>query len=132
MHRSVVVFAIAFLAACACSSHAAIDKLQKEDASRFGVGILNLYYNIAKGVIVFPKTLFLGLAKLPGAAATDMLQVGQKGEPGGYYMTEGERREKEKLKKEERLLKEQEKQSKPYQQGINPAEKEPLTKLKSL
>lgn len=131
MHRSTVILALIILIACACPSHAAIDKLQKEDAARFGVGFLNLYYNIAKGVIVFPKTLFLGLAKLPGAVATDMLQVGQKGEPSAYYMTEQERREKEKRKKEEQLLKKQEKQNKLYQQGVNPAEKEPITKLKS-
>lgn len=131
MHKSAVLLALVVLIACAYPSHAAIDKIQKEDAARFGVGMLNLYYNIAKGIIIFPKTLFLGLSKLPGAVATDMLQVGQKGEPGGYYMTEEERREKEKQKKEERRLEKQEKQNKLYQQGTNPAEKAPITNLKS-
>ncbi len=131
MHRSAVVLALAILIACAHPSHAAIDKIQKEDAARFGVGMLNLYYNIAKGIVIFPKTVFLGLAKLPGAVATDIFQVGQKGEPAAYYMTEQERREKEKQKKEEQLLKKQEKQNKLYQQGVNPTGKEPITKLQS-
>jgi len=131
MHKSAIVLAFAVIIACACPSHAAIDKLQKEDAARFGVGMLNLYYNIGKGIVIFPKTIFLGLAKLPGAVATDIFQVGQKGEPGGYYMTEQERREKEKQKQEERRLEDQAKQNKSFQQGLNPAEKIPLTKIKS-
>ncbi|MEJ2744418.1 MAG: hypothetical protein P8123_01840 [bacterium] len=131
MSKSAVLVALAFLIVCASPSYAAIDKLQKEDAARFGVGMLNLYYNIAKSIVIFPKTVFLGLAKLPGAVATDIFQVGQKGEPSAYYMTERERREKEKQKKEERRLEEQEKQNRLHQQGMNPVEKEPLTKLKS-
>jgi hypothetical protein len=130
MHRSAVVLALVVLIACVSPSHAAIDKLQKEDAARFAVGMLNLYYNIAKSIVIFPKTVFLGLAELPGAVATDIFQVGQKGEPGGYYMTEQERREREKQKKEERRLEEREKRNKLYQQGVNPAEKAPITKLK--
>jgi hypothetical protein len=131
MHRSVIIVAFALLVACACPSYAAIDKLQKDDAARFGVGMLNLYYNIGKGIVTFPKTIFLGLAKLPGAVATDMFQVGQKGEPGGYYMTEQERLEKEKQKKEERRLEKRAGKNKLSQQGLNPAAEVPLTKLKS-
>jgi len=131
MHKKSVVLAIAALIAFAYPSSGAIDKLQKEDGMRFGVGILNLYYNIAKGVIIFPQTVVLGLCELPKAVATDIFQVGQKGEPTAYYMTEKERKEKEKQKKEERLLKEQEKQNKLYQEGISPTDKVPVTKLKS-
>ncbi len=131
MHKKSVVLAIAALIAFTYPASGAIDKVQKEDGMRFGVGILNLYYNIAKSVVIFPKTVALGLAQLPKAVATDMLQVGQKGEPTAYYMTEKERKEKEKQKKEEQLLRQQEKQNKLLQEGISPTEKAPVTKLKS-
>lgn len=131
MHKMAVVLAFFALIAFAYPSSAAIDRIQKEDGMRFGVGILNLYYNIAKGVVIFPKTVVLGLCKLPKAVATDIFQVGQKGEPTAYYMTEKERKEKERQKKQELLLREQEKQNKLYQQGINPTDKVPVTKLKS-
>jgi hypothetical protein len=131
MQKMAVVLAFFALIAFAYPSFAAIDRIQKEDGMRFGVGILNLYYNIAKSVVIFPKTVVLGLCELPKAVATDIFQVGQKGVPSAYYMTEKERQEKEKQKKEERLLREQEKQNKLYQQGINPTDKLPVTKLKS-
>lgn len=131
MQKMAVVLAFFALIAFAYPSSAAIDRIQKEDGMRFGVGILNLYYNIAKGVVIFPKTVVLGLCELPKAVATDIFQVGQKGVPGAYYMTEQERKEREKQKKEERLLREQGKKDKLLQEGIGPTDKVPITKLKS-
>ena len=131
MQKMAVVLALFALIALAYPSYAAIDRIQKEDGMRFGVGILNLYYNILNGVAIFPKIVFLGLCDLPKAVATDVFQVGQKGVPSAYYMTEKERQEKEKQNKTEQLLKEQEKQNKMFQQGISPINKAPITKIKS-
>jgi hypothetical protein len=131
MQKMAVVLATVALLAFAHPSSAAIDRVQKEDGMRFGVGILNLYYNILSAVVVFPKTVFLGLCDLPKAVATDMLQVGQKGEPSAYYMTERERQEKEKQKAQEELLKQKEKGEKMLQEGIRPSENLPMTKIKS-
>jgi hypothetical protein len=131
MQKMAVALALIALIALAYPSSASIDRVQKEDGMRFGVGILNLYYNILKSVAIFPKTMFLGLCDLPKAVATDVFQVGQKGVPSAYYMTEQERQEKEKQKTQEQLLKEQEKQGKMLQEGISPTEKLPITKIKS-
>lgn len=118
----------AFLPALPCS--AAIDHLQKEDGQRLVVGLLNLYYNIGKGLFAYTKDTALALDDMPKAVATDVFQVGQKGAPEAYYMTERERQEKEKQKKMEERLRKREEQEKLLQEGVSPSGKSPLTSIK--
>jgi len=106
MNKSKAVLAALMLCAIPSISPAAIDHLQKEDFSRFGIGILRLYYNIGKGAVDYAKVVALGLPKLPMAIATDIFQVGQKKEPGAYYMTEREKKQREMEKRiQERMEK---------------------------
>ncbi|MCX6355272.1 MAG: hypothetical protein NTZ78_10270 [Candidatus Aureabacteria bacterium] len=103
---------------------AAIDKLQKEDAQRLVVGLMNLYYNIGKGFVGYCKDTVYAIPDLPKAIATDVFQVGQKGVPS-YYQTEQEKKELEKQERMEKTLKKEEKklQQKEGGQGITSIEK---------
>ena len=77
--------------------------------ARFGTGILQLYYNICRGILDFGKTVVVTSPDLPKAVATDVFQVGQKRIPEAYYMTEREKQERERQDELERRLKKQRK-----------------------
>jgi hypothetical protein len=106
---AVVLIAAAILAAAASPAGAAIDRFTKEDPARFGTGILQLYYNICRGILDFGKTVVVTSPDLPKAVATDVFQVGQKRIPEAYYMTEREKQERERQDELERRLKKQRK-----------------------
>jgi hypothetical protein len=113
MNRITVVVATIILLSTCSTLSAAIDHLQKEDFPRFAVGILRLYYNIGKGLVDYTKVVALGLPKLPMAIATDIFQVGQKKEPGTYYMTEQEKKQRDMEKRMQERMKKLEKKGTP-------------------
>lgn len=108
---------------------AAIDKLQKEDGPRFVIGMLNLYYNIGKGLLGYGTDVVTALPDLPKAVATDVFQVGQKSAPG-YYLTEEEKQQIKQQKRTEQQLRAQEKKDKLLQQGVGPMDKLPITSIR--
>ncbi len=109
MRATAVVLIAAAILAAAATAGAAIDRFTKEDPARFGTGILQLYYNICKGILYFGKTVVVTSPDLPKAVATDVFQVGQKRIPEAYYMTERERQERARQDDLERRLKKQRK-----------------------
>lgn len=109
MRATAVVLIAAAILAAAATAGAAIDRFTKEDPARFGTGILQLYYNICKGILDFGKTVVVTSPDLPKAVATDVFQVGQKRIPEAYYMTERERQERARQDDLERRLKKQRK-----------------------
>lgn len=108
---AVLILAVAALAT-ASPLHAAIDRFTKEDPARFGTGILQLYYNICKGILDYGKTVVVTAPDLPKAVATDVFQMGQKRVPEAYYMTEREKQERERQDKLQERLEKQEKKEK--------------------
>lgn len=120
---AIVILAVAALAASS-PLHAAIDRFTKEDPARFGTGILQLYYNICKGLLDYGKTVVVTAPDLPKAVATDVFQVGQKRVPEAYYMTEQEKAERARQDKlQERLEKQQKKEQ-------DAASQSPLTTIR--
>jgi len=112
MRKIAATIAASIIISTVLPASAAIDKLQKEDGQRFLIGILNLYYNMGKGLFEYGRDVALGLPKLPKAIATDVFQIGQKREPEAYYMTEKERLERERQEKLERRLRAEEEKAK--------------------
>lgn len=109
--RTLAVVVLAAVAVAAASpAGAAIDRFTKEDPARFGVGILNLYYNICKGLLDYGKTVVVTAPDLPKAVATDVFQVGQKRVPEAYYMTAQELEERDRQDRLQKRLEERERQ----------------------
>lgn len=112
MRTTALVLLAAAAVAAASPADAAIDRFTKEDPARFGVGILNLYYNICKGLLDYGKTVVVTSPDLPKAIATDVFQVGQKRVPEAYYMTQQELEERDRQDRLQKRLEEREKREK--------------------
>ncbi|MCX6357656.1 MAG: hypothetical protein NT045_07280 [Candidatus Aureabacteria bacterium] len=121
MARIIVVLVLVAVALLPSRAPAAIDKLQKEDGPRLLIGLLNLYFNIGKGVLEYGRDTVMAADDMPKAIATDVFQVGQKNVPGAYYATEEEKKARVKQKREEEQLHQQEKKDKLLQQGSSAA-----------
>lgn len=132
MRTTVAVLAAVWLLAPLSPAEAAIDRLQKEDGQRFVIGMLNLYYNIGKGVLEYGRDVALGLPKLPVAIATDVFQVGQKKEPEAYYMTEREKRERERQERLERRLRVEEEKARLEEPGVPKKAREGLPSITTI
>ena len=126
---AVVILAVAALAASS-PLNAAIDRFTKEDPARFGIGILQLYYNICKGILDYGKTVVVTAPDLPKAIATDVFQVGQKRVPEAYYMTEREKQERERQDKLEKRLERQKKKEEAMGGLVGAGSQSPLTTIK--
>ena len=126
---AVVILAVAALAASS-PLNAAIDRFTKEDPARFGIGILQLYYNICKGILDYGKTVVVTAPDLPKAIATDVFQVGQKRVPEAYYMTEREKQERERQDKLEKRLEQQKRKEEGAGGLVGAGGQSPLTTIK--